>query len=172
MSILIWKLQNEPLLLCAKDWLDTLLPLYFGLFLKLALQLSDTSFCISHDSVFLWRQNQRFAIWIIMLDAIGLLHISWSFFKISCFYWNQLLFTAVVFFVFLGTKDAYFWHYSCWWWTTCQSTFWSCMYWFWFNIVILWRCISSLGSKFPIAVSMISNFFVVAISRQEHFIVL
>ena len=75
------KLQNEPLFICANEWLNALLPLYFGLFLKLALQLSDTMFCISHDSVFLWQQNQLFPIWIIMLNPLGLLHISWSFFQ-------------------------------------------------------------------------------------------
>ena len=134
--------------------------------------LSDTSFCISHDSAFLWRQNQRFPIWIIMLDPLGLLHISWSFLQISHFHWNEFLFTAVAFYVFFGTKDAYFWHYSCWWWTICQSTFWSYMYWFWFNIVIFRWSISSQGSKFPIVFSMISSFFVVDIFRQDHFFVL
>ena len=87
-----------------------------------------------------------------------LLHISWSFIQSVCFQWNQLLFAVVIFFVFLDSKHAYFWHYSSWWWTNCQSTFCCCMYWFLFNIVIFQRCISSQGSKFPIAFSMISSF--------------
>ena len=78
-NILIWKLQNKPVFLCARDWMNTLLPRYFAMFLKLALQLSNTLFCMSDDSVFLWRQNQLLSIWMIMLDPLGLLHISWSF---------------------------------------------------------------------------------------------
>ena len=125
---------------------------------------------VRHNSVFLWRQNQYFPIWITNSAwsprAVAYFLIFSSKYPISTEI--SLCVLSLCFLSFLIQKM----HISGIIYVDDEPLgreVFDLVCTFWLNIAIFRWYISSQGSKFPVAFSMISSFVVVDIFRRDHF---